>query len=576
MISISHPATGPDFINRRTLLEHLRAVYPHQNAVLVGPRRIGKSSIAEEFLRTLNSDSTVKIIFDVQGNMGTPGKFAVRLLLAFLRAYTQQIRHMEVPELDDLEVNPSILVRVADEIGSKVLTDLSRFLLSYFPPSPEEERPVLDRVLRFIDAFSTEAGVTAAVVFDEFQAIMDLGSYKGLESNVSMRPRANRGIGGSKLLGFLQNIISGQKSVWYLFTGSAVRMMIDILESDDSPFYGRVERLNVTPFHKDDACDLVHRCTSKTIAGEALNLIYNLSHGHPFYLVAIIASAERLSGGTAIISKQHVEEAFVFEITRGRLYSHCRYLFETSLGRVRKVALLKEVLRELSSGDLSLTDLARKMKRSTGYLTTPLSVLYNLDLIERKDKRYLISDPALQIWLNAVHGQNEPRLDAISRKITQNYQEYIASLKTELGIYFEYYLREMLRKFSGQRYGELLLPKFDAVDSSNDFDELGVVFGKPSNIEIDALCIGEENWICEFKHRSKTVTKKEIDILLRKKGFFQQKAKIPIHRLMCVAPSGFCREALESGVWCLTFRELDQLLSILNMRKTSDVLHEMK
>jgi AAA+ ATPase superfamily predicted ATPase len=576
MISISHPATGPDFVNRRTLLKQLHSAYPHQNVVLVGPRRIGKSSIAEEFLRTLTIENTVKVIFDVQGNMGTPGKFAVRLLHAFLKAYLQQIRNMYNTELDNLELKPAILVGVAEEIGSKVLSDLSKFLISYFPPSPDEERPVLERVLKFLDAFSTEMGVTAAIVLDEFQAIMELGSYKGLESDYSVRPGKIRGSSRGKLLGLLQNIISSQKSVWYLFTGSSVRMMIDILESDDSPFYGRVARLNVKPFPKEDSYELVQRCTSKVVAGEALSSLFNLSNGHPFYLVALAIAADRLSGVTPIISKQEVEEAFTEELTRGTLYSHCRYLFETSLGRVRKVALLKEVLRELSAGDLSLTELARKMKRSTGYLTTPLSVLYNLDLIERRDKRYLISDPVLQIWLNSVHGQNEPRLDAIRKKISQSYQEHIASIKTELGIYFESYLREMLRKFDGHRFKERCLPKFDTVDSINDYDEAGVVFGKPSNIEIDALCLGEENWICEFKHRSKMVTKKEIEALVRKRDFFQTKTKLRIHQLMCVAQSGFSKEALQSDVWCMAFRELDQLLSMLSMRKTGDILKEMK
>ena len=183
----------------------------------------------------------------------------------------------------------------------------------------------------------------------------------------------------------------------------------------------------------------------------------------------------------------------------------------------------------------------------------------------------------MQVWLNAVHGHDEPRLDAIRKKITNNYQEYVANIKEELGFYFESYLREMLRKFDGRYYKDFRLPMFDTVDSSNAFDESGVVFGRPSNIEIDALCLGTEgeNWICEFKHRNKMVGKKDVDELLRKRAFFEQKTKTRIHRLLYVAQSGFSEEALQSEVWCVTFRELDQLLSMLNMRKTSDVLREL-
>ncbi len=562
MLSTSHPATGPDFVNRQILLKHLHSAYPHQNVVLVGPRRIGKSSIAQEFLRALPGADTVKVIFDVQGNMGTPGKFAIRLLLAFLHGYLQQVRNVGIPALDDLELNPSVLLGAADEIGSKALSDLSRFLISYYPPDTEEERPVLERVLKFLDLFAIEMGVRVAVVLDEFQAIMDLGSYKGLKNG--------------RLLGFLQDVISSHKNVWYLFTGSAVRMMIHILESEDSPFYGRVDRLNVAPFNKEDAWELVRRCIAKPVAGEALNLLFNLSNGHPFYLVAITNAINRLSGESAVIGRQHVEEAFLSEITMGTIYSHCRYLFEMSLGRDKRSPLLKEVLRELSKGELSLTELANRMGRTTGYISNTLARLYNLDLIERMDKRYFISDTVLQIWLNTVHGQDEPKLDAIRKRITNSYQEYVAGIKKELGLYFESCLREMLRRFDGRGYGDLRLPKFDAVDSSNAFDERGVVFGKPSNIEIDALCVGEENWICEFKHRNKMVAKKDVDELLRKRAFFEEKTKTRIHKLMYVAQSGFSEEALQSEVWCVTFRELDRLLSMLNMRKTSDILREMK
>ena len=562
MISISRPATGPDFVNRRSLLNHLHSAYPHQNVVLVGPRRIGKSSIAEEFLRSLKVSDTVRMIFDVQGNMGTPGKFAVRLLIIFLRMYLKQVRRARVAVLDDVEINPGALADVADKIECRSLSDLARFLSSYYPPSPEEERTVLERVLRFVDVFCLEMGVRAAIVLDEFQAVLDLRSYKGFSDG--------------NLLGFLQNIISSQEEVWYLFTGSAVRMMIDIMESKDSPFYGRVDRLNVTPFNKQDANELIYRCVNKPVAGEALDSLFKLSNGHPFYLVALTTAAIRLSDDAAIITRQNVEEAFVLELTRDALNSHCRYLFETSLGRTKKSALLKEVLRELSAGELSLTELARKMRRTTGYLTTPLSGLFHLDLIERKDKRYFVSDPVLQIWLNSVQGQNEPRLNAIRKTITQSYQEYIANIKTELGLYFESYLREMLRRFDGRRYKEIRLPIFHTVDSSNHIDEAGTVFGKPSNIEIDALCLGDENWICEFKHRSKLVGKGDVALLLRKRDFFQEQMKIPIHKLMCVSQSGFSEQALQSDVWCVTIRELDELLTTLNMKKTREVLQGMK
>ena len=87
MISISHPVSGEDFVDKVDLLKNLHAAYPIDNVALVGPRRIGKSSIADQFLLTLKEKNTIRFRFNVQGNMGTPGRFGVRLLRPFLFSY---------------------------------------------------------------------------------------------------------------------------------------------------------------------------------------------------------------------------------------------------------------------------------------------------------------------------------------------------------------------------------------------------------------------------------------------------------------------------------------------------------
>ena len=555
MISISHPVSGDDFVDRVELLKKLHAAYPIDNVALVGPRRIGKSSIADQFLLTLTEKNTIKFRFNVQGNMGTPGRFAVRLLRPFLFSYFEQFSNLADPGLDEIEINPSVLIDAANHINSKKLHNLARFLDSYFPPSPDNERAVLEKILQFLDEFSTEMGVKTAIVLDEFQEILGLDKYGDFKNG--------------KVLGFLENIISGQRNAWYLFTGSAVRIMTKILEGENAPYLGRVKRFHVQPFDKDDTLKLVYKCiNNKPISAEALDLLFTLSSGHPFYTVAIISAAKIISNSSAIINKPSVEEAFISELIGGTLDSHCNYLFDTSLSRVRSDAFLKEILRELCSGEASLTELSARVGRSTGYLSLPLRNLYNLDLIDRKNKRYYIADHILEIWLRTVYGQNEPNVDIIRRNIAENYREYIAALSTEIGVYFESYMREMLQKFAGQEYEGIRLPRFTSVQGGiNVFDESGEVFGKSANIEIDALCQGDENWVCEFKYRKRSVSKKDITLFIKKKDLLERKLNLKIHRMLYVAKSGFSEQALNSDAWCLTFWQLNKLRAMLNMVK---------
>ena len=156
MISTSHPVSGDEFVNRLDLLSQLKRYYPSQNAALVGPRRIGKTSIAKQLIESMDQKDTIKFIFKVHENMGTPGKFAIRLLRFFLNAYFDLRPHVAASVIDEIEIKPDVLIDVANQIKSGKLYDLSRFLSNYYPPTPDSERAVMDRILRFLDDFSIQ------------------------------------------------------------------------------------------------------------------------------------------------------------------------------------------------------------------------------------------------------------------------------------------------------------------------------------------------------------------------------------------------------------------------------------
>ena len=58
-------------------------------------------------------------------------------------------------------------------------------------------------------------------------------------------------------------------------------------------------------------------------------------------------------------------------------------------------------------------EIAKDLGREIGEISPLLRNLQNVDLIRKDNKRYRIIDPVLAIWLKAVYGFSEPRLEKI-------------------------------------------------------------------------------------------------------------------------------------------------------------------
>lgn len=558
MISASFPVSGDDFVNRQEILKRLSFAYQQrQNVALVGTRRIGKTSIAKEFFRRIMGERAIKVTFDVQENLGTPAKFALRIIKPFIIEFLRISKADEIiPLMDAVEITPQNMLEVASHIKSKSLENFARFLIAYYPPSSKNERTVLEKGLRFLDNFAQEKDIKALLVLDEFQAI------KSLEKNLGR---------GENILALLQGIIASSKQSWYLFTGSAVRLMTGILEDADSPFYGRVERIDVGGFTKEDTLSLVDKVINKPISGEAVQLLWAITKGNPYYVVVVSTRANVIAEDKRFVARKDIEKGFIDALTAGELNSHCHYIYDISVGRAKGPNILKEIMKFLSAGPASPTEIAGSMGKDRGVISPYIRELLNLSLIEKSDNRYQISDYILKVWLAGVYGFIDPEIEKIEKNINQNYHDTIVGLKKQRGYLFESYVRELLSKFDNTKFNNRLLPEFKTVECLNIHDDKGIVFGRESNVEIDAFCLGSENWLCEFTYKNELVDKKDIELLIRKKKLVENKLSLAINLLVYVSVSGFTEAALGENAWCVGIKELNALLKKFDMRRIDEL-----
>lgn len=557
---------GEEFIDRREILRTLSNLYENdQNAALVGVRRIGKSSIAREFCRRLKEEKedVVPVYFEVHKNMGTPGRFAVRFLIEALAEYFKHM-HALTEDISNLELDIRPLLELARKIKSEKLMELAQFLISYYSAGPTNERQVFKKVFEFFEEFAIEQRVKFAMILDEFQDIRMLERYKAF--------------GKEGVLSLFEGISSGQRMVWYCLTGSLVRMMEEILEDAKSPLYGRFRKIKVECFEEEDTRVLATKICQKPLTGEALRLLHAVTEGNPYYIVVISNGVQFLAEDKQkrMIDKELVEESIYSEIIDGELNSHCNYLFESSLARASRSTSLKEVMKYIALRDgATPSEIAKDLGREMGEISPLLRNLQNVDLIRKHNKRYSVIDPVLAIWLKAVYGFSEPRLEKIKRGVEKNYMELVTKLKRERGFLFESYVRELFRRFDGAVYEERELPEFERVDSVNIYDKTGIVFDRPSNVEINALCQGKANWIVEFEYRDRLVTEKDLRILKKRRKLVEEEMGVYIDQVCFVSVAGFREEALrfakESNVWCMDLKVLNALLRQYGMHRVDEI-----
>jgi len=537
-VSTTRPVSGPGFFNRRTELAALRiCLQNRQFAAVIGPRRVGKSSLVQEFLRRLNEsrDDALGFRFEVHKNITSPAVFAVRLLSIFLGELVS-LRYPEV-EVDRvaLQVDPRQFGALIGRFRSSVLDDLFKFLNQYLPMRGDGERGVLEKVLVSLDELAGEQGLSLAVAMDEFQEITKLERFSG-------------GFDKDTFLGFWEGTTAAMSNTWFVITGSMVKIMEDVMLSGTSPLYGRYQQVRLGGFAEDDARAYLSSLVGPAIPAEVCHFVTTLCEGHPYYLTVLgqRLAALRSSKPSQALTLDDARGAALEEIEHGALANHCRYLLDVSLAHARRGNSLLQALELLARSEAeTATELARITGQQPGEVSPLLQNLVEVDLLRKEGSRYFIADRILRAWLESVHGLTSPALTRLRKRLVEPYEEAIAHLKEDRGQLLEHAVRELMRKFDGREFQGRPLPAFDQVQQLHLADPEGIVDGTPSQQEVDALGSGDQPWMVEVRWRAKAVSKRDLERFQRKKELLERVTQLAVSVLAVVSMAGFSSGALD-------------------------------
>lgn len=382
------PAVKEDFVDREEIIREMISTTTDKNIkmgfALVGPRRIGKTSILREVESRLKARDDVVVIYFSLWDLieNTVFEFCNKLTYAIVEnfkgklAKKYKIQHfIKVPTSKIFDFLRTIDFKIT------VLQDMEMTLRLGKKKSPGVDI-LMERVFTLIENLSKEVAVRSILILDEFPSIMDLKEGQKL---------------GEGIIKKIRTMQEGFENTLLCISGSIRKTMELAVLSPSSAFYRQFIVKNIGPFDKRTVNILMTKNLSKEISEEAIAQIFELTQGIPFYVQFIGRELSRLE--TPKIEFGQVRQAF-----ENLLREEGSVLFTEefkALSDKERSILSKMAINELESAN----DISKAAEENSNVISRYLNYFLEKGIIERKNKgKYHFVDPVYKEWIKYKYG----------------------------------------------------------------------------------------------------------------------------------------------------------------------------
>jgi len=558
-------AETPIFTNREAELESLHLAAEAlmkgrpRHIALSGLRRIGKTLLLKEFARRWeHPEEVIPVYLNIEDICFDPAIFAQR--------FVGSIAHGSLaPDQDIASFLQAESLLITDAADCRAVSRTAGTLANELSKAKPDHDLMIREAFRFPEVLAEEQDIRLMLLLDEFTELSLLGRYAGVGNPVSTFRAA----------------LQQYTRVSCVITSSAISTMMAMIEESTSPLFMQFRPLRLLPFGKRTTAELARKLVLPVLSvaegspvegladldDGACALLYDLTGGHPFYITVITERAEAMARRLqrTLINATLIRQAFFLEVLspQGVLYNYCRYLYEISLERAKGYAALKTILQVLAvEGEMHLSEIARRVRRSASATRENLKRLMEVDVITQAGRDFVYTDPVLRCWVARTSAGIElepfPHRRDLEQRLAE-LEELFQQASNELGVAKEAEVRELLRLFNGQTvegrlFGQedpLTLPRFRQVSSYESADR---------QIELDALAEGDETWAVEIKWQRSQIGPFEINKLA-------DRAQALGARAWYIGKAGFLDEgvqaARERGVLLSSAGELEELSRLL-------------
>jgi len=340
--------TGKRFCNRqkekKLLKEFIKQKRP---AVLISPRRYGKSSLAHEsveelkypfcmidFLTAYNDDSLCTSI--IQGVSELISKImpinmkTISILEKYFHGLTAAIRY--------------------------------KFITLEFTSPVEKLDPVRQvlEMLRGLEKLAKKLNKTVVVFIDEFQRVLETEK-------------------GEAIQGSIRNVAQTTKNIAFLFSGSSRHMLSKAFDDPNQPLYMMCEKMFLERISIKDYVPYIQEAAkikwSKELGASEVERIIELSEAHPFYVNYLCSKLWQK--GKLPTNKKDVDAGW-----KECLISEERRLIE-ELDKLtlNQRFLLKEIARTPNLKEPTASKFLSQIKMSSGTVIPALKSLKKKDMV---------------------------------------------------------------------------------------------------------------------------------------------------------------------------------------------------
>jgi hypothetical protein len=358
--------SGEAFWDRRSetdeLLEDIRA---RQHVIIFSQRRLGKTSLVWKVLEEAAREDIIPVYVDL---------YPISTLAEFIEEYAKAIARALGPYEKAVKLMRELFSRIHLSMGVDA-AGKPQWSVGF---DRKMEAETFDEVISSLEGYLRRKKKFGAVVFDEFQQIVETD--------------------GEKTERRLRSAIQTHQRTCYFFVGSRKHLMQDLFSNPNRPFYrsGKIFPLGKIPF--DDISEFIKKRFQEgglEIGDTAVKAILETTECHPYYTQYLCHVLYDLQGGPAV-HEEDISKALDLLLHR----ETPGYMNTWDLLTVRQKQTLM-ALSETAPGEMPFRhEMLRRFGMSQpAVMLRALSSLMEKDLVDKEDGKYEIVDLIFKKWI---------------------------------------------------------------------------------------------------------------------------------------------------------------------------------